>query len=367
MGSMGTSRDVAPAVAEVNSPAPIRPDAVAPPDGSVDAGVPWHYGDPHAEQRRLVDGVGAVDLSNRGVVRVSGSDRLTWLNDLTTQRLLDLAPGDSTLALILDPHGRVEHELHIVDTGEATWLIVEPGTAERVAAYLTSMRFMRDVEVADLSGEMAVVWRPTREPDPSHVTWLVSVDFAGIGTTDAGADRGGDASRYVPRRPAAFVGCEVIVARESLEQYLAAQGEPAGTWALEALRVGAAVPRVGCETDHKTLPHEVGWIGPAVHLAKGCYRGQETVARVHNMGRPPRRLVLLHLDGSAEVLPAHGDVVLLGDRVVGSIGTAARHYELGPIATAVIKRSVPSADDLVVALASDGSAIAAAQETVVTA
>ena len=77
----------------------------------------------------------------------------------------------------------------------------------------------------------------------------------------------------------------------------------AGIWAAEALRVAAWRPRLGFETDHRTIVHEVDWLRTAVHLHKGCYRGQETVARVHNLGRPPRRLVFLHLDGSGHVLP----------------------------------------------------------------
>jgi folate-binding protein YgfZ len=214
---------------------------------------------------------------------------------------------------------------------------------------------MLRVEVADASDEWAVVWEPLREAVPGRVTWLVPEAWAGLPEPDAG----GDAARYVPQRPGRLVGREVLVPRDELGAYLAAAGAPAGSWALEALRVAAGVPRLGRETDHRTIPHEVGWIGPAVHLSKGCYRGQETVARTHHLGRPPRRLVLLHLDGSSEHLPAHGAQVSLDGRAVGSIGTAARHYELGPVALAVIKRSVPVEATLVV----DG--VTAAQEVVV--
>jgi folate-binding protein YgfZ len=295
------------------------------------------------------------------VVTVTGPDRLTWLHSLTTQHLESLVPGASTTALILSPHGHVEHEMHVVDDGTTTWITVEPGTAGDLVAYLDSMRFMLRVEVADVSPDWAVVWQPTREAHADHPTWLVPADIAGIGSTDAGSDRGGDASKYVDHRPDVLVGREVIVPRQDL---VAALGdEPAGTWALEALRVAAAAPRIGFETDHRTLPHEVGWIGPAVHLAKGCYRGQEAVARVHNLGAPPRRLILLHLDGSAEALPSHGDAVLLGDRAIGWIGSAARHYELGPIATAVVKRSVDPTADLIVRTA-DGDMVAS-QEPVI--
>jgi hypothetical protein len=343
------------------SPALGLPGACPAPEGSVDSGVPWHYGDPHSEQRRLAAGRGAVDLSHREVVQVSGPDRLTWLHSLTTQHLEHLAPGNSTTALILSPHGHVEHELHMVDDGTTTWITVEPGTAADLVAYLDSMRFMLRVDVADVSADWAVVWQPVRDPHADHPTWLVSADVAGVGATDAGSDRGGDASKYLDHRPDVLVGREVIVPRQDL---VAALGdEPAGTWALEALRVAAAAPRIGFETDHRTLPHEVGWVGPAVHLAKGCYRGQEAVARVHNLGAPPRRLVLLHLDGSAEALPAHGDAVVLGEREIGWIGSAARHYELGPIATAVVKRSIDPAAELVVR--SEHGDLVAAQEPVI--
>jgi len=353
--------DVVGDVTSYRSPALDLPGACPPPEGSSDEGVPWHYGDPHAEQRRLVEGRGAVDLSHRGVVTVTGPDRLTWLHSLTTQHLEGLAPSASTTALILSPHGHVEHELHLADDGTTTWISVEPGTADALVAYLDSMRFMLRVEVVDASGEWAVVWEPVREVDPDRATWLVPADMAGVGASDSGSDRGGDASKYVDHRPGVLVGRELIVPRGDL---LATLGdEPAGTWALEALRVAAAVPRLAHETDHRTLPHEVGWVGPAVHLAKGCYRGQEAVARVHNLGAPPRRLALLHLDGGAESLPSHGDPVLLGDREVGWVASAARHYELGPIATAVIKRSIDPAADLIVRAQSGD--IAAGQEPVI--
>ena len=88
-------------------------------------------------------------------------------------------------------------------------------------------------------------------------------------------------------------------------------------------------PRLGVDSDHRTIPNELEWLRTAVHLDKGCYRGQETVARVHNLGRPPRRLVLLHLDGVSEVLAEPGTPVLAGTREVGRVGSVVRHYELG--------------------------------------
>lgn len=321
--------------------------------------MPWHYGDPMREQRELAAGQARVDLSHRGILTVTGPDRLTWLNDLTTALLADLPPGESRTALILDPNGRVQHELHVVDDGGTTWLTTEPGAAQSIAAYLQSMRFLLRVEVADVTADFAVVGSLGDGIPGATVTWHVPAEFAGTGTTPAGADRGGDAGKYVSQRPATFPAVESVVPRADLPAVMRDAPARAGTWAWEALRVAAAVPRVGLDTDDRTLPHEVGWIGSAVHLAKGCYRGQESVARTHNMGRPPRRLVLLHLDGTAGELPGPGTPVLLGDRSVGRVGSTVQHHELGPIALAVVKHRVDPADPLT------AHGVAAAQEVVV--
>jgi folate-binding protein YgfZ len=319
----------------------VTPGAVPAPEGDADSGVPWHFGDPLREQRALHEGAAAVDLSHFGVVRITGPDRLTWLHSLTTQHVETLSPGASSLALILSPHGHVEHELHIVDDDYSTWIICAPGTSSTLAHYLESMKFMTRVEIVDESERFAVVWEPVREIDASFPTWLVPADYAGTGTVEAGSDKGGSADKYVPERPDTFLGREVIVPREQLHERLADWASQSGTWAWNALRVAAAVPRMGFETDHRTLPHEVGWIGPGVHLAKGCYRGQEAVARVHNLGHPPRRLALVHLDGSVDTAVPHGSVVRWNGKDVGWVGTGVQHFELGPIATVVIKRSVP--------------------------
>ena len=300
----------------------ILPGAVQ--AGWPDEGVAAHYGDPLREQRATEASAGVVDRSNRGVVRITGPDRLSWLHSLTTQALDGLAPGASAQALILSPNGHVEHHLTLTDDGTATWLHVEPGTAAALVEFLESMRFMLRVEVADVSGDHAVL----------------TVLGPGAGDIAAGLD-GVRASV----NPGPFGTIDLIVARDRLPDAagdLVRRGAAAaGMWAFEALRIAAHVPRLGLDTDHRTIPHEVGWIDAAVRLDKGCYRGQETVARVHNLGHPPRRLVFLHLDGSEDRLPGHGDPVELDGATVGFIGSAARHYELGPIGLALVKRTVP--------------------------
>lgn len=309
-----------------------------------------HFGDPFREQKQLLAGEGWVALDDRAVLALTGSDRVSWLDSLTSHRI---EANASTQALILDPHGHIEYDLHVVADGSTTWLIVASDSVHQLHTYLDSMRFMADVSVSDVTEDHRVVWVPCRELVPDRPTWLIPLEYAGLGWTPSGSDRGGSAEKYVPQRPDALVGAEVIL--PAGEQ---PDGAQCGTWALEALRIAAGVPRVPADTDHKSLPHELGLIGPAVHLAKGCYRGQETVARLHNMGRPPRRLVLLHFDGA---LPDPGAEVTRGDKVVGRITSTAQHHELGPIGLAVIKRSVPLEEPLY----ADG--IIASQEQVVSA
>jgi folate-binding protein YgfZ len=320
------------------SPLLDRPGAVA--AEGLDAGIAWHYGDPVREQRRLESGSGMTDLSHRGVLRVAGPDRLSWLHSMTTQHLTGLAPYTSAETLILSPHGHVEHALHLVDDGEASWITLEPGTVGAVEAWLKRMQFMLRVEVADVSADWAVIGEPVaRESSPGEPLawkdpWPAAV-AGGALYTSAEVEAAGHPG---------WSWREVLLPRAEFERRAAAgdfDQELAGTWAVDALRVAAWRPRLGFETDHRTIPHEVDWLRTAVHLQKGCYRGQETVARVHNLGRPPRRLVLLHLDGSEHTLPAAGAPVMLGERQVGRVTTAARHHELGPIALAVIKRSTP--------------------------
>lgn len=300
---------------------------------------------PFAEQKSLEAGRGWVPLEDRAVLKLAGRDRLGWLDSLTSQRI---SPEASSQALILDPHGHVEYDLHVVDDGDATWLIVAAATAETLLKYLESMRFLMDVTIEQV--DLPVAWVPVRAVVPGHPTWLIPLEFAGMGQTESGQDRGGTASKYVAQRPGQLIGAEVIGWHPDEPEY--------SRWAYDAVRVAAGVPQVGIDSDAKTLPHEIGLIGPAVHLAKGCYRGQETVARLHNMGRPPRRLVLAHFDGD---LPDPGTEVLRGERVVGRVGSVAQHYELGPIGLAVLKRSVPVDETLV------AGGIAMSQEEIVSA
>jgi folate-binding protein YgfZ len=288
-----------------------------------DKGAIWHFGEPNKEQKELVAGKSWADLSHRAVISISGKDRLTWLHALTTQHLENLTAGDWKDALILDAQGHIVEQMFLVDDGQITWIHTE---AERVAPlieYLEKMKFMLEVEVKDQSSNYAVL------------------RAAGV------ADKIG--------------GPYALVPRSELEETKAAFNKShtqVGIWALEALRVAQGRARLLFEVDHKSIPNELGFINNAVHMKKGCYRGQETVAKVFNLGQPPRKLVLLHLDGSMVTMPENGAKLSHNEKEVGYIGTVARHYELGPIALAVVKRNTP-ADSI---LRADGVAASISQE-----
>jgi folate-binding protein YgfZ len=315
-----------------------------------DEGVAAHYGDPMREQRVMSERPTLVDRSNRGVIKITGPDRLSWLHSLTSQHLERLSPGATEQALVLSPQGHVEHHLTLIDDGAATWIHVEPHTAKALVDYLNSMRFMLRVEVEDLSGLLGVA---TVTPGRDWEGGQPSQERGGPGGSPPQGDIDAKAVMQGP------FGTDLIVEPDAMGK-LAATYPVAGLWAFEAARIAAHVPRPGLDTDHRTLPHEIGLIETAVHLNKGCYRGQETVARIQNVGRPPRRLVFLHLDGSVDRLPAHGAQITTEDGAeVGFVGSAARHYELGPIGLGLVKRTVPAN----AALLADG--VAAAQEVIV--
>jgi folate-binding protein YgfZ len=289
-----------------------------------DKGAVWHFGEPVKEQRALEAGTAWADLSHHNIIAVSGVDRLKWLHDLTTQFVSDLQPGVWMANMILDAKGHIEFQFNVVDDGSTSFLVLDPGYSEQLIEYLTKMKFMLRVDVKDASSDFAVLRAPGAPTD-------IGGPFA-----------------LVPRS-------EV----EEMKKTFGGVATQVGTWALDAERVAAHRPRIGFETDHKSIPNEIGVLHGAVHMKKGCYRGQETVAKIYNLGNPPRRLVMLHLDGSDVGFPAVGTKIENDGIVVGFIGTVARHHELGTIALAVVKRNTPIEATLMV----DG--VPAAQQVIV--
>lgn len=326
-----------------------------------------HFGDAFREQRRLATGDALVPLGDRAVIEVSGPDRLTWLDSITSQAVARLAPGVGTELLVLDPQGRVEHAAGVVDDGSSAWLIADAADAEPLAAWLTRMRFRAQVSVevrADLLpvgfvGGGAIAERVGAAASAPHSIPIVWIDPWKTVTL------GGHQYAEVSEHPGGALDWRVAIVDEDAAEALSASSAPdavAGLLAAEALRVAAWRPRWSAEVDERSLPHETDWLRSAVHLSKGCYRGQETVAKVHNLGHPPRRLAALQLDGSEAILPAPGDLVLAGDDEVGHVTSVARHFEDGPIALAILSRRAP-AGDLVVRTV--GGYVAAAQQVIV--
>ena len=353
--------------------------------------APAHFGHPLGEQRRLAEGKAIAHRGDRGVLTPTGPDRLTWLDSITSQSLSHLTAGQSTETLILDPQGHIEHQAAIFEDGETAWLIVDRADAEPLRAWLQKMRFMLRVEIMDASDDWAVVgWMDSPE-SPARAVVLSAVASAADADADAvlppiwadpwAAVTPGGYQYSGPEHPAAdWSWAEAVVSPAALERIAAALQAPgadasaAGTLAAEALRIEAWRPSWSHEVDEKALPHEADWLRSAVHLNKGCYRGQETVAKVHNLGHPPRRLVMLHLDGSESTLPEVGAEVtraathddegaIVPGAVVGRVTSVALHHELGPVALAVIKRSAPMDETLDVAVG-DGH-IAGNQEVIV--
>ncbi len=337
---------------------------------SPDAGVPAHHGDPMREQRLLDTAVGLVDRSNRDVVAVPGEERASWLHTLTSQHLSGLAAGQGTELLVLSPNGHVEQHALVTEDGTTAWLDTEPGAGAGLLKYLEMMRFFTRVEPRDATSELAIhsLVGPLAAETAAR---LLGVDLAEPRVLEvpgpkfaAGTLPSESTARYdvqpfeggLARRVP--LGVDLLLPRAGADAVLAKLAEVprAGLWAYEAVRVANRIPRLGWETDHRTIPAEADFLAAAVHLDKGCYRGQETVARVHNLGRPPRRLVLLHLDGVAtDHPPVHGTPIMLEGRQVGFVGTGTRHYELGMVALGVLKRNV--ADDAQLLIGESAAAI----------
>ena len=366
----------------LTSPLLTRPGAVASAPGDPDETVPSHFGDPGREQAALAEGRAACALA-RDVVAVTGPDRLSWLTTLSSQVLTALEPGDGGAeALLLDAQGHITHALAALDDGHTLWLTTEAGSGADLAAFLDSMRFMLRVEIAErpdvmvlaalgegldalaqaardtASDSPAVSDASDLQPDAAQsgaepqgsLIGLWRDPWPGVvegGTSyDVGADR--------PHPGEGYRAGFVLVPARSVDvvagTFLAAEPRRrlAGALAWEALRIEAGRPRRAREADARAIPHELDWLRTAVHLTKGCYPGQETIARTLNLGRPPRRLTVLQLDGLGGDLPQPGASVRMGERAVGAVTSVARHHELGPIALALLRRAVPAGEQLTV-------------------
>ena len=312
------------------------------------------FSNPLVEQKEFIAGSSAVLLEDKSVLVVSGEDRLTWLNDLFSQKLDDLNPNVSVEALWLDAQGRIVRDLHIVDDGEKSWLITYSTEISNLVSQLQRMVFRAKVTVEDVSADYDVIATWSKDVPGSVMSWQDPWPDVSVGGWRYGEG---------PSEPWNY--------RESLVPAVLVSSvwkefKHCGTMALDALRVAAMRPTGPNEIDEKALPHEFDWLASAVHMNKGCYRGQEAVAKVHNLGHPPRRLVFLHLDGSAHALPDLGDEIFGSDDVaIGKVTSVGQHHEMGPIALGLVKRNTPTDIELRVVNAATGESLSATQEVIV--
>ena len=332
------------------------------------AGEVAHFGMPLREQRQLAAGTAIADLSATRVFRFVGADRLTFLNTLTTQKVDVLPPHVSTETLVLSPTGHIEGWLRLVDDGEVLWALSDVRTDEAID-FLDRMRFMMRVEITDVSDTHQAVGFIGAPPEELATTVVWDDPWPAIGegsTSYAAVDLGARVASE--DHPGSDIDFRIaVVDRAVLRDWRHEGLAVAGREAWDVLRVEAWRPAAP-EVDHRALVGELDVLRTAVHLEKGCYRGQEAVARVHNLGQPPRRIVFLHLDGSGHIVPESGAEVRAevrgAMRSVGHVTTSALHWELGPVALAVIKRTVdPEAQLHVVVRGAEGQAADASPAT----
>lgn len=323
-----------------------------------------HFGELSGEQRALAQGIGVAELDDFHVVEITGVDRHKILQLLSSQEIIDLVPGTSTETLFLDVNGRIEHAAAVLEGPESTFLITE--TAEGLAAFLLSMRFMMQLEVI-VRDDLAVLG--TRQdgpalPDENGTTLKWEDPWPHVSPTSTAYGPNSQHFHAPDWHPgygwqAALWLVPTTEVSVVVASAVAAGAKRVGTWAWEALRIETWRPRWSTEVDERTIAHEVDWLRTAVHLEKGCYKGQETVARVFNIGKPPRRLIFVHLDGSDHVIPDPGAPVMADGKQIGVLTSVARHFEQGPIGLALIRRSVDPSAEL------DVGGIAGAQEIIV--
>ncbi len=270
-----------------------------------DNGAVFHLGNPSKEGKLIDSGEAWANLSHLGLLEISGKDRLNWLNDLTTQLTLELGKIWQR-AFILNAQGRIRFDLYLMDTGESTFILTEKDYILELEKFLNSMKFMLQVEVINLTGQRNILF------------------------IDADGELAGKSIEQLK------VLTDIQFQQETLKLDL---NNEVGSWALEADRIARKIFRMVIDGDEKTIPNEVEQLGKAVHMKKGCYPGQETVAKTFNLGAPPRLLKLIHFDGMQIDLPAIGAPITFEGAVIGRMGSSARHHLLGNIGLALFKRS----------------------------
>jgi folate-binding protein YgfZ len=281
-----------------------------------------HFGNPLGEQRQLLQSQAAIHRIDEQVLLLSGEDALSWLHSITSQNIKNLKPGESTETLVLTPTGHIEHQIKVIAFDGGLYLIVNKDKAAALLKWLTQMRFRSKVEISETDLE---IWGGFGDLGLSELVWVDGFDSEPKGSVRYAAE-----VQSFPYR-----------------EYLLAPGEKpalaeAGMLAFDALRIAVGRPEI-TDIDDRSLPHEFDWLASSVHLSKGCYRGQETVAKVHNLGHPPRRLIVLNLE-VGDTFANPGEEISYQGKLVGKVLAGALHYEAGSLALGLVNRNTPYLD-----------------------
>jgi folate-binding protein YgfZ len=292
-----------------------------------------------AQYRQLREECGLLDRSERGKLTVRGAEAAEYLQGQLTNDVEGLAPGEGCYAALLDRKGHLQGDMRVLRTApDEIWIDTEPEALEAVRRHLEMHKIGRQAEIADLTAERAIL----------SLIGPRSAEIAGTAAlpeqVSEVASVGGAECLAVGARD----GVDLIAARDDVERLrealIAAGAVEVSPEAAEVLRIEAGIPRFGAEMSGETMPAEAGIVETAVDFEKGCYIGQEPVARLHYRGRPNRRLRGLELSAPA----APGNALRLGEKEVGRVGSACVSPARGPIALAIVRREAEPGAELAV-------------------
>ncbi|HEY5334039.1 MAG TPA: folate-binding protein [Solirubrobacterales bacterium] len=292
-----------------------------------------------AQYRQLREECGLLDRTGRGVIAVTGPDGAEYLQGQLTNDVESLAVGDGQYAALLDRKGHMQTDLRVLLSGEeAIQVDMESGTKDAALRHLTMYSIGRDVAVADATEERALI--SLIGPRAAEIAATAPLpEFANEATTVAGIE-----ALAVGTRDGIDLFCAAADRERLIAALLQAGAVEVSPEAVEIVRVEAGVPRFGAEMDAATMPAEAAIVEDAVSFTKGCYIGQETVARLHYKGKPNRHLRGLKLSASAEP----GAPLRLGEKEVGTLGGSVVSPALGPIGLAIVRREAEPGAQLTV-------------------
>jgi len=291
------------------------------------------------QYRQLREECGLLDRSDRGKILVAGPDGPEYLQGQLTNDVEALEPGDGLYAALLDRKGHMQADMRVLRVGPEEILVdTEPGALAAALRHLSMYSIGRDVSVADVSGERAIL--SLIGPRSAEIAGTPALpEHANAAVAVGGSDCLAVGTRFGIDLIAATAESERL--HKALLEAGAVEVEPE---AAEILRIEAGVPRFGAEMDAGTMPAEAAIVEDAVSFTKGCYIGQETVARLHYKGKPNRHLRGLKLSAAA----APGDPLRLGEKEVGKLGGAVVSPAFGPIGLAIVRREAEPGTELTV-------------------